>query len=76
MRTMIAIVPFREGAPEAARLIDMDAVPLASVLEPVADVAADDFRDAVVSAALDYEGETVAGVLFADRWGGGGVMLT
>lgn len=76
MPTSLTIVAFSEGAPEAARLIDVRSAPLASVLEPVSAVAPDDFRKAVVSAALDYDGGGVAGVLFNARWGGGGVMLT
>ncbi len=76
MQMPLTIVPFAEGPSEAARLTDVDANPLASILEPAATVAPDVFRDAVVSAALAYDGGGVAGVLFAPRWGGGGVMLT
>ena len=35
------------------------------------------FRDAALRAVLEHEGgSAVAGILFAARWGGGGVMLT
>ena len=72
----LVIVPFADDAREAARLIDDAATPIASVLEPTANVQPGAFRDAVVGAALEHEGGTVAGVLFATRWGGGGVVLT
>lgn len=68
------IVAFPTTEPEAARLIDPSAAPLASVLSPSSAVELAVFRDAVVGAALERGG--IAGVLFAPRWGGGGVMLT
>lgn len=76
MQSLLVIVPCTEVAHEAARLVDVDAAPLASVLEPVSDIELAAFRDAVVGAALEHESGVVAGVLFAARWGGGGVMLT
>lgn len=72
--TPLTVVPFTESPCEAARLIGADAAPLASVLDPPVGTEPAAFRDAVLSAALEHEG--VAGVLFAKRWGGGGVMLT
>ena len=63
-----------EGPTEAARMIDVYAAPIASILEPAEVIAPAAFRHAVLDAALEQEG--VAGVLFAARWGGGGVMLT
>ncbi|CAA9257173.1 MAG: hypothetical protein AVDCRST_MAG20-2483 [uncultured Acidimicrobiales bacterium] len=74
MQPSPVVVPFVTGLREAARLIDAAAMPLASVLEPAAVLELAAFRAAVVGAALEREG--VAGVLFASRWGGGGVMLT
>ena len=76
MPSPLVLVPTADGAIEAARLIDAAGIPIASVLEPGAGVEPDIFRDAVVLAALEHEGGAVAGVLFAARWGGGGVMLT
>jgi len=72
---IVPFVPFvaADGG-EAARLIDAAVAPLASVLAPTPSVETGAFRDAVVGAALERGG--VAGVLFAPRWGGGGVMLT
>ncbi len=72
----LVIVPFAGDSMEAARLIDAEAAPIASVLEPTANVEPGAFRDSVVGAAFEHEGGTVAGVLFAARWGGSGVMLT
>ena len=72
--TPLTIVPHPTEHPEAARLIDATATPFASVLDPEDGIEPTAFRDAVVVAALEQE--TVAGVLFAARWGGGGVMLT
>ena len=70
-----AIVAYAEDVDlEVARLIDSAATPLASILEPAARLGHGAFRDAVVGAALQRAG--VAGVLFAARWGGSGVMLT
>jgi len=71
----VDIVPYAGNvAGEAAHLIDAAAALVASVFEPAAKPEPSAFRDAVVGAALEHGG--VAGVLFADRWGGGGVMLT
>ena len=55
-------------------MIDADAVPIAAIADPVAATPVAAFRDAVVAQALDDA--SIAGVLFATRWGGGGVMLT
>lgn len=76
MPSPLVLVPTADGAIEAARLIDAAGIPIASVLEPGAGVEPGIFRDAVVLTALEHEGGAVAGVLFAARWGGGGVMLT
>lgn len=67
--------PTHERTP-AALLVDADAAPIACVPDPVGAVAVDAFRDAAVALALDLDGGPVAGVLFARRWGGGGVALT
>ncbi len=74
MRPIPVIVPFAEGAAEAAQLIDTAATPLASVLDPTSTLAVESFRDAVVGAAIECG--DIAGILFALRWGGGGVMPT
>ena len=76
MQSPLVFVPTAENVAEVARLIDATGIPLASVLEPGAGVEPGIFRDAVVLTALEHEGGAVAGVLFAARWGGGGVMLT
>jgi len=71
------VAPFVAGAPEAARLIDAEARPLASIPEPARPTSVSAFREAALAAAFDHEGGAdVAGVLFASRWGGGGVLLT
>ena len=67
--------PNIEGDP-AAVMIDADATPLASIPDPADEMAVARFRDAAVDQALAHEGGAVAGVLFAARWGGSGVMLT
>ena len=67
--------PISERGP-AALLVDMDAAEIARVPVPGGDMAVEAFRDVVVATALDYEAGEVAGVLFASRWGGGGVLLT
>ena len=73
----LVVVPFVAGTPEAARLIDAEARPLASIPDPAGGMPASAFREAALAAALDHVGGTdVAGVLFASRWGGGGIMLT
>lgn len=73
----LVIVPYPADTPEAARLIDADATPLASVLEPTANVAPGAFRGAAVGAALERgAGPAVAGILFTAQWGGGGVLIT
>jgi hypothetical protein len=80
MATRLEISPVTEGQEEAARLTDPEAAPVASVLEPGVEMEPAAFREAVIVAALELndrgEGEPVAGVLFAARWGGGGDMLT
>ena len=73
----LAVVPFVAGAAEAARLIDAEARPLASIPEPARLTPVSTFREAALAAAFAHEGGAdVAGVLFASRWGGGGVPLT
>ena len=76
----LTVVPFTDGAAEAARLIDAEAAPVASVLDPGGMMATEVFREAVLVAALDRNeratGELVAGVIYAARWGGGGVVIT
>lgn len=76
MRPPLVVVPFTGDADEAARLIDAAALPLASVLDPGPTIDAERFRDAALHLAIEHEGAPVAGILFAARWGGGGVMLT
>lgn len=76
MQSPLVVVPFTSDAVEAARLIDAAALPLASVLDPGPTIDAERFRDAVLRLAIEHEGAPAAGVLFASRWGGGGVMLT
>ena len=73
----LVVVPFVEDGPEAARLIDAEARPLASIPDPDGTTPVRAFREAALAAAFDHDGGTdVAGVLFASRWGGGGVLLT
>ena len=75
--TPLAVVSFVANAPEAARLIDVEARPLASIPDPATTTSVSAFREAAFAAAFDHDGDAdVAGVLFASRWGGGGVMLT
>jgi hypothetical protein len=80
MAAALVIVPFTEGIAEAARLVDAQARPLASILDPGQAMEPSAFRAAVLAAALKHHereaGEPIAGILFATRWGGGGVMLT
>ena len=76
MRPLLVSVRTAGDVAEAARLIDAAGTPIASVLDPAGIVEQGTFRDAVVGAALEHESGVVAGVLFATRWGGGGVMLT
>ena len=76
MQSPLVVVPFTEDATEAARLIDVAALPLASILDPGPTLETERFRDAVLYLATEHKGAPVAGVLFAARWGGGGVMLT
>ena len=76
MRSPLVFAPTAGNVAEAARLIDATGGPIASVLDPAGTVEPGTFRDAVVGAALELESGVVAGVLFATRWGGGGVILT
>jgi len=73
----LVVVPFVEDGPEAARLIDAEARPLASIPDPAGPTSTSAFREDALAVAFDHDGDTeVAGVLFASRWGGGGVLLT
>ena len=72
----LVVVPYVAGALEAARLIDAEARPLASIPDPAGAMSASAFRAAALPAALHFDEAPVAGILFASRWGGGGVMLT
>jgi len=74
METSLTLAPYTESANEDARLIDAGAAPLVSIIEPPEGTEPAAFRDAVLTVAL--ERANVAGVLFAARWGGGGVMIT
>ncbi len=74
MQSPLVFAATAESVAEAARLIDAAGVPIVSVLDPAGTLESGAFQDAVVGAALEHESGTVAGVLFAARWGGG-VML-
>lgn len=75
--TPLVVAPYVAGDPGAARLIDAEARPLASIPDPAGGMPVSAFREAALAAAFDHAGGTdVAGVLFASRWGGGGVLLT
>ena len=73
----LVVAPYVAGVPEAARLIDAEARPLASIADPARPTSVGEFREAARAAAFDHGGgDDVAGILFASRWGSGGVMLT
>lgn len=72
----LVVVPYVTGDPEAARLIDAEARLLASIPDPANTTSVSAFREAALAAAFHFDEAPVAGILFASRWGGGGMMLT
>jgi len=75
LQSPLVFVPTAENVAEVARLIDAAGAPIASVLDRAGTLEPVAYRDFVGGAALEHESGTVAGILFATRWGGG-VMLT